>query len=296
MIYLHWAIYLLFVVSLAIIWNIRRKTIRLKKQLNEEIREKQQILSVISHDIKSPFNRISALEQLIALDDNKLSDAQTDFLDKIHQVIADGLGLIRNLVDYRNLEYRKVKVMPEDLELSVIVENAVKRHTSLAGKKHLKFVQGIEENVLVHSDHHLVNRVIDNVLSNAIKFSPPGKRIGVTLLNEEVHARIEVSDEGPGFSRDEVKKLFRKFQKLSIKPTAGESTTGLGLFISRAMLQRIGGTIECRTKEGNGSTFIIRLPRTISARSVPQHHIEQTTGDHNEYSHEYAENQNNSLA
>lgn len=236
----------------------------MKRQLNDEILEKQQILSTVSHDIKSPFNRISALEQLIVVDGNPLSDDQKDYLDKIHQVVADGLGLIRNLVDFRNLQYRRLEIVPEEIDLSALVHMAVKRHVTLAGKKGITFSTEIADGVRIHSDNVLVTRVVDNILSNAIKFSPLTKTIEVRLREGGDEARIEIKDEAPGFTGSDISKMYRKFQKLSAKPTAGESTTGLGLYISKAMLSKIGGKIQCVSTEGKGSTFIVSLPYQLS--------------------------------
>lgn len=260
----HWLSFFVLLALLIAVLLILIRNVKLKGQLQNEIREKQQILSIVSHDIRSPFNRISALEQLIAMDENKLSVAQTDFLNKIHQVVADGLALIRNLVDYRNLQYRKVKVLPEKIDLTNLIHTAVVNHTSLAEKKQLTFECDLEKDLQIVSDSRLVSRAVDNVLSNAIKFSPPEKKIQVRLHNSEnSHVQIEIRDEAPGFTRDDFEKIFNKFQKLSAKPTAGESTTGLGLYITKSMLERIKGEVHCATQEGMGSTFVIRLPHSM---------------------------------
>src|SRR5689334_18954553 len=89
----------------------------LHKKIDELEREKQQIISLVSHDIKAPLNRIFALVQLMQMDNENLTDEQRSFLDKMHLVVADGLGLIRNLVDYRNLEYRKSELLIEKVNL-----------------------------------------------------------------------------------------------------------------------------------------------------------------------------------
>ena len=239
----------------------------LNNQIENEIQEKQQIISIVSHDIKSPFTRISALEQLITMDDNKLSSSQQDYLNKIHQVVADGLSLIRNLVDYRNLEYRRIEIIPEPIDLSQLTLAAVRRVQTLGEKKELVFNCDIEPDILITSDNSFVNRAIDNVLSNAIKFSTNSKTIEVSLKRENGHNFIKVKDEAEGFTAEDMKNLFRKFQRFSAKPTAGESTTGLGLYITKSMLDKIGGKIQCVTKEGAGSTFIIDLPTQLPVKN-----------------------------
>jgi signal transduction histidine kinase len=197
------------------------------------------------------------------MDESKLSENQQDYINKIHQVVADGLSLIRNLVDYRNLEYRKTEIILEQIDLSQLVLSAVKRVKTLAEKKEMVFHCDIEPDLIITSDNSFVNRAIDNVLSNAIKFSTNAKTIGVSLKHENGHNFIKIKDEAGGLTEEDMRNLFHKFQKLSCKPTAGESTTGLGLYITKSMLNRIGGKIQCVTKEGEGSTFIIDLPSQL---------------------------------
>ncbi len=254
--------------SLLILWRSNERKLRLlDKQLQTESIEKQQIISIVSHDIKSPFSRISALEQLVNMDENKLSESQQDYINKIHQVVADGLSLIRNLVDFRNLEYRKTEIILESIDLSALLLMSVKKMQTLADKKELVFQMDIDSDIIITSDHTFVAHAIDNVLSNAIKFSTHAKTIGVSLRHESRRNLIKIKDEAEGFSEGDMKNLFHKFRKLSSKPTAGESTTGLGLYITKSMLTRIGGNIHCVTKEGEGSTFIIDLPTVASAKS-----------------------------
>lgn len=245
-----------------ILLRARATRIMLEKQLEAEIQEKQHIISLVSHDIKSPFSRIFALEQLINMDGHKLSDQQKGYLDMIHQVVADGLGLIRNLVDYRNLEYRKIEIIPEYIDLKKLIGNCVTGMSSLAEKKSISFGYDTMEDVRLVSDTLLVTRIIENILSNAIKFSPPGRKITLSLIQEKSRALIKIKDQGPGFTPDDLEKLFQKFQRLSARPTAGESATGLGLFITKSMLERLGGKIRCVATKNLGSTFIVELPLT----------------------------------
>lgn len=258
---------ILSLLTILFLWRSREARVNtLNRQIENEIQEKQQIISIVSHDIKSPFTRISALEQLINMDERKLSDNQQDYINKIHQVVADGLSLIRNLVDYRNLEYRRVEIIPEQIDLSQLTLTAVRRVQTLGEKKELVFKCDIEPDIIITSDNSFVNRAIDNVLSNAIKFSTNSKTIEVSLKRENGNNFIKIKDEAEGFTEEDMKNLFRKFQKFSNKPTAGESTTGLGLYITKSMLNKIGGKIQCVTNEGVGSTFIIDLPTELPVK------------------------------
>ena len=256
-----WATALLFALLVILLIWVLVKNAALRKQVDAEVKEKQQIISIISHDIKAPFNRVLTLAQLIALEKPPLSDTQKDFLDKIHQTIADGLNLMRNLVDYRNILYRNMEIVHETVNISDLVKAAVINATSLAHKKQLKIITDIMPEIKIVSDHICISRAVDNLLANAIKFSPSMKEIGVLVREtEQEEVLIQIKDQGPGFTQDDMGKMYNRFQQLSALPTAGETSTGLGLFITRSMVERVGGKIQCITTEGSGSTFIIRLP------------------------------------
>ena len=233
---------------------------KLKSKLAAEVQEKQQIISIISHDIKAPFNRIFALMQLIVMEGSQLTKNQHDYLNMIHQVVADGLSLMRNLVDYRNITYRKSELVPEKINLSSFVESSVKSIASLASKKDLTFVCDIYPQIEIVTDHVCVSRVIENVLTNAVKFSPRKKQIYVSVKPPaDGFVSVHIKDQAGGLSADDVAKLFRKFQKLTAQPTGGETSTGLGLYIAKTMIQKIGGEIQCISEEGLGCAFIMKF-------------------------------------
>ena len=237
----------------------------LLRQVKDLTHEQQQVLSIISHDLRSPLNRVFALIQLIQMNATNLTAEQKDYLEKIHLTIADGLAMMRNLVDYRNLEYRTIELHPETFNATELVESCVKGLSNIASKKDIDFMVDCEPNLNVTTDKQCLTRVIDNLLANAVKFSARGKKITVradTLFID--HLKIEVQDEANGIAKDELAKLFHKFQKLSNLPTAGESSTGLGLFVAKSMAEKIGGKITCISTAGVGSTFSVELPKSIN--------------------------------
>lgn len=236
----------------------------LQKQIEELNREKQQIISLVSHDIKAPLNRVFALVQLMQMDGDNLTGDQQDYLTKMHLVVADGLGMIRNLVDYRNLEYKRIEIIPEEIDLVLVVKLVVQNFSTMAAIKKIELVFESPPSLIIKSDNHCVIRSIENLISNGLKFSTEGKKVIIRLLENEQGAMISVQDEAGGFSQDDLKKMYGKFQKLSALPTAGESTTGLGLLIVKLMLRKIKGEVQCNTTEGVGSVFTILLPQSIN--------------------------------
>ena len=113
----------------------------------------------------------------------------------------------------------------------------------------------------MESDRSYLIRVFENLLSNALKFSENGKHIFVSLHQIKDVIELKVRDEGPGISDEDQAKLYHKFQRLSARPTSGESSTGLGLWIVKTVVDKLGGQIECESKVGVGTTFTIRLKR-----------------------------------
>ena len=109
-------------------------------------------------------------------------------------------------------------------------------------------------------DPSVTVQVIENLVSNAVKYSPPGKNIFVRLLQPAEAIRCEVQDEGPGLSAEDQKKLFGKFARLSAKPTGGEHSTGLGLSIVKKMVEAMNGRVWCESELGKGATFVVQFP------------------------------------
>lgn len=241
--------------------RLNLKIAELEKKVEELALEKQRVISIVSHDLRSPLNRLFALIQLMQMDIHSLSDQQKDYLEKMHLVIADGLSMMRNLVDYRNLEYRVIETHIEPINITELVKTLVKNSNDIAKKKRIELLESCESGLIIHTDKQCAHRVLDNILSNAIKFSAPNKKVWVRLssfTSQEV--KIEIEDEARGFLPEELVKLFQKFQKLNARPTAGESSTGLGLFVAKSMGDKINCEISCRTTAGLGSVFTIVLP------------------------------------
>ena len=113
---------------------------------------------------------------------------------------------------------------------------------------------------MVQLDPGVTVQVLENLVSNAVKYSPPGTDIFVRLKSCPQSARVEVQDQGPGLNAEDQTKLFGKFARLSAKPTGGEHSTGLGLSIVKKMVEAMGGKVWCETEPGHGATFIVEFP------------------------------------
>jgi signal transduction histidine kinase len=246
--------------------EIQRHVIELEHR-NEELiklnQEKVQIISLVSHDLKGPFNRIFALTQLINSGAGNLTKEQKEYLGKIHQIAVDGLGMVRNILDSRKLDDKGIELTTESFDFSVLLTSLVRSYRTVAEKKRIEIVYEEGPPLILNADELYVGRVIENLLSNAIKFSPEEKKIHVKLSHLASSIEFSVQDNGPGISQEDQLKLFQRFQQLSARPTGGESSSGLGLFIVKTIVDKMGGEILCESELGYGARFILRFPKSL---------------------------------
>ncbi|MBZ0245457.1 MAG: HAMP domain-containing histidine kinase [Cyclobacteriaceae bacterium] len=234
---------------------------RQNQQLNDLNIEKQQIIGVVSHDLKGPFNRIFAIMQLMSMSGDNLTDDQKEYVGKIHQIAVDGLNMVRNLLDSRQIDEKILDLTLEPIELKPFVSSFVKNFRSVADRKKIYLHFKGPDGVVVMADRLYLSRILDNLLSNAIKFSEKEKNVTVSIENSGEQVLLTVTDEGPGISEEDQKKLYLKFQKLTARPTGGESSTGLGLSIVKTLIEKMGGSISCKSQLDKGAAFTISLKK-----------------------------------
>ncbi|MBI3221326.1 MAG: hypothetical protein HYZ44_17580 [Bacteroidetes bacterium] len=226
--------------------------------LSEIINEKDTLMSIVAHDLKAPLNRITGLVQLIELD-GTLNERQQDYVAKIKESTRGGSNLITDLLDVHAMEENNNLPAPEAFDLAQLISECVTAQQVVAEAKKIK-IEYQQMNVTVVTDRSYLLRILENLLSNAIKFSKSGSTIWVS--GSWVHGKIivHVKDQGPGFTEKDQQFLYKKFKRLSARPTASESSNGLGLAIVKTLVDRLNGSIELKTKEKEGSEFIVTLP------------------------------------
>ena len=157
----------------------------------------------------------------------------------------------------------------EEVDLKKLIQSMIRSYRTTTADKNQEiiFVDEFEnEPLIIESDRLYLNRIFDNLLSNAVKFSPEGKQIKVVLVRKSDGLVVRIEDEGPGISEEDQEKLFQKFQVLSARPTAGETSTGLGLSITKSLVKMLEGSVKYELNPvGRGSVFIIELPVLIHA-------------------------------
>ena len=234
--------------------TLLEKNAKLEK-LNEE---KNYIMNVVAHDLKSPLNQIQGLAEVIRLEEGKLSPTQLECLENI-SVSSERLSkMINRILDTRAIESEKSAFVPKDVNLKNILEHTIDNFKPLADQKKITLQAPARlPATLVKGDKQYIQQVLENILSNAIKFSPTNKKVAITLNTIDNQAVIGIKDEGPGLTEDDKKKLFVEYAKLSAQPTGGESSTGLGLSIVKKYIDLMEGDIWCESTGGQGATFYL---------------------------------------
>ncbi len=236
-----------------------------KERLEELNTEKNSLMAIVAHDLKSPLHTVNNLAILIAQDGN-LSGEQQEYVDLISKITLEGNTLINNLLDISALEEGRTKPFFEEVNSADFIKKIVDNFRAEASNKNIKLKLSSDiENTKLEIDKSYLSRIVSNLVSNAIKFSPRDKTIFVSLKENTSHIEMTVRDEGPGLSEDDKSKLFKKFQRLSAKPTGDESSTGLGLAIVKLLVDKLNGTISVKSKVNTGCSFIVGLPKEQTA-------------------------------
>ncbi|MGL6266899.1 MAG: sensor histidine kinase, partial [Chitinophagaceae bacterium] len=224
--------------------------------------EKNSLISIVSHDLATPFASIRMWSQLLESDAASLNPEQLKAVDRINSSLDKGESMIRNILNIEKDEINTRSINLEEIDLLQLLKVIIEDQAVKAAKKDIEIHFAHPDNLrLVITDSQLMKRVMDNLLSNAVKFSQPGKNIFVDVREQAQNILISVRDEGPGIEADEMKTLFSKYGKTSVRPTAGEASTGLGLSIVKRIMQELNGEVGCQSTLGIGSVFTVTLKR-----------------------------------
>jgi signal transduction histidine kinase len=238
----------------------QNETLSKRNQLLSDLNhEKDTLMSIVAHDLKSPLNRIVGLTTLIELEGN-LTDRQQGYMQMVKDVTQSGSNLITDLLDVHAIEENSKAPASLNFDLATLLKDRVDYFQAIAVTKGIKLEYNLPASAPFVSDTTYINRIVENLLSNAIKFSKPGTSVVVSGKCENDKASISIKDQGPGFTQADRSSLYKKFRRLSARPTASESSNGLGLAIVKTLVDRLGGTIELVSESGKGSEFTVILP------------------------------------
>ena len=222
--------------------------------------EKDTFLGICSHDLKNPLNGIAGMAGLIVVDAGDAAQVRSHAAD-ILQSSEYMSHLVHNLLDINAIEQGKFNLDPEPLDLNATVTRVVEGYRRRASDKRIRLDLAVPPGEMtVYTDARAIRQVVDNLVSNAVKFTPPGGSVKVRIEQVDGRVRFSVRDTGPGLSAEDRSRLFQKYVRLSARTTGGESSTGLGLSIVKRLAEASGGTVHCQSELGQGSTFSVELP------------------------------------
>jgi signal transduction histidine kinase len=225
--------------------------------------EKNEFMAIAAHDLRAPLATVSGVAGQMK---TRAADAKTEEGAALIEAQAGRmLALVNDYLGAHAAESGTLPVRRERLQLGEAAREAARRHGLAAARKRQTIeVGGAEAATWVEADAVLLAQVADNLVSNAIKFSPAGAAVRIEVQTAEGHprARLAVIDRGPGIAADEQANLFRKFGRASSRPTGGETSHGLGLAVAKRLAEAMGGSVGCESQAGAGATFWVELGRS----------------------------------
>jgi signal transduction histidine kinase len=226
-------------------------------------------MGIAAHDLKNPITGILLATGIIR---HRLQDIEKQYvlvamekvigkLNDIDGIAERMLEIINKLLNVNRIESGTLTIQSVAFSVGTIVEAVVDFYAEHARPKNIVLrLENQAPDAQILADPQFVQEIIENLVSNAVKYSPTGLPIDVRLFVRGSTVRFEVQDYGPGLNGDDKKRLFGKFARLTARPTAGEHSTGLGLSIVKKLTEAMNGDVWCESELGKGATFIVELP------------------------------------
>ncbi|MFK5971194.1 MAG: hybrid sensor histidine kinase/response regulator [Candidatus Marithrix sp.] len=252
--------------------KVAERTVELKNknevlvELNQELialnQEKNEFLGIAAHDLKNPLSAIQSLANLMRIAINDFpQDKIVEFATMIENSAQRLFALIQNLLDVNAIESGSTHISLATYDILPFFQTVVQNYLKPAEDKNIEIkFNFVEESYPILADENAIFQVLDNLVSNAIKYSPHGKTVYLNLSKANDKVICEIKDEGPGLNEKDLSKLFGKFARLTPRPTGDEHSTGLGLFIVKKLIEIMKGKVWCESQLGKGTSFIAEFP------------------------------------
>ena len=236
-----------------------------RQQVEEELREtnytNERMIKIVSHDLRSPFQGILGFASMLQEEFEELSDEERR--EMVAQIINSSnlaVSLLNQLLDWITLQTGKMPFQPEHQNLSGTVEDIAGLFKSLADSKDIRIETCIPDNLQVYADRNMLQSILRNLVSNALKFTGRDGKITITATDKDDHAEISIIDNGVGMDQDTLVKILAKEKTVTTKGTGKESGSGLGLVMTKEMINRHGGALTGNSKIKRGTSFTFTLP------------------------------------
>jgi two-component system sensor histidine kinase/response regulator len=235
-----------------------------RKRLASTIEERNRLLEVVAHDLKNPLGGVQFAAAML-LENNTLDRGKQEaLLESIADSAKRALEIVGTLLQTRQIEEAKITLGYATLCLRDYATQAARSFAQFERSKQISIgIDGVEDRVPVMADRRSLLCALENLISNAVKFSPRGTQVRVAVERSEEMGVFRIDDEGPGIQEEEQHQLFRKFTRLSARPTGGEVSTGLGLHIVHELVTAMGGKVRYERGPRGGACFVLELPLAV---------------------------------
>jgi signal transduction histidine kinase len=232
------------------------------EEIDFRFTEKSDMIDLLSHDLRAPVARIMGLSNLIKLDDETPKE---EYADLISEECRNVLSLMENILMMFKEDVSAFE--PQIVNLRGLLIDTVSFFNIAAADKNLKVEVDVDDSVYINVQYGLIKQAVRNILGNAIKFSSEGKRITITSKEQNDQVAITIRDEGMGLEKGDLQKIFERFTSSGKKGTKGETSIGLGLYLSKKIIEKQGGKISAESEGVNkGATFTITLFQLITKK------------------------------
>lgn len=237
----------------------RQRTIEQLDQL-DQIRTR--LFQIASHDLKNPLNNIHMAEHLLRQMVDMSDETVVNILDNLHNSAELMQEILESFLDVVAIQTGFIELRPQELRLQDVIDTVLMQYEASANHKGINLLVDVSQASAI-ADPKRLEQILGNLISNAIKYSPPNSEIHVWIEDRADCVRLCVRDFGPGVAESERSRLFKEFSRTSNKPSAGESSTGLGLWIVRQLTLRLGGDAGADFPEEGGSVFWVQFPAAV---------------------------------
>jgi signal transduction histidine kinase len=243
--------------------DVESQKITIEKQsieLEKLIEDKDNIIRILAHDLRNPLANISILTRLL---EKQVTDGEPkQMLDMIGNASANAEVLVKHVLEMATLEYKDTGVKLKPTDFHATINEVVQSFRQASENKGISIhAPDLDKYCLVMADLTYLRLVLENLVSNAVKYSPKGKVINLSIADTDNQIQLRIRDHGVGVPIAEEDKLFKKFSTLSVRPTGGESSNGLGLSLVKRYMELMNGKVWHERPEGGGAVFAIELTK-----------------------------------
>ncbi len=228
--------------------------------------QKDDLFAMLIHDIKSPAGIIKSLVELLKSYDLSAQE-QAEIIEDLIITTQKIVSLSNEITRVLSLETGNLRIDYDNIDMNMVLDDVFHRFGILAAEKGLRFNKNYKELPTIWADHAKIDEIMSNLISNAIKYTDDGGQVSIEAKQSGSAILISIRDTGQGLSIDDLEKAFKKGAQLSATPTAGESSTGLGLWIVKKLVECHNGKVWIQSTQGVGSTFSVSLPIDKGASS-----------------------------